>query len=40
MICEEVPTQLTGLGFSSTVRNDVMVRVTKGDSKQIYKIKF
>ncbi len=40
MICEEVPVQLTGLGFSSTVRNDVMVRVTKGNSKQIYKIKF
>ena len=40
LLCEPSDNQLTGLGFSSTVRNDVVVRVTNSDSKRLYKILF
>ena len=40
LLCEEVDVQLTGLGFSSTIRNDVVVRVTSSDSKRLFKIIF
>lgn len=40
LLCEESSEQLTGLGFSSTVRNDVVVRVTDNNSKRLYKIIF
>ena len=40
LLCESSDNQLTGLGFSSTVRNDVVVRVTNSDSKRLYKILF
>jgi hypothetical protein len=37
---EKSDEQLTGFGFSSTQKNDVILRVTKDNTKQVYNVKF
>ena len=39
MKAEPVDTQISGLGFSSTIRNDITVKVT-GEITRVYKVKF
>ena len=34
------PGQLSGLGFNATVRDEVVVRVSKDNNKNVYKVKF
>jgi hypothetical protein len=39
MAVEDTPEQLSGVGFSSTQRNDILVKV-KGQTERVIKVKF
>lgn len=40
MLCPHTPEQLSGVGFSSTLNDEVLVRVTSNSSTQLYNVEF
>ena len=40
LLCQSVESQLSGFGFSSTLRNELLTRVVSGNITKLYNIKF
>lgn len=40
LLCQSVETQLSGFGFSSTLRNELLTKVVSGNITKLYNIKF